>query len=94
MPKSLAHLHEGANRYLYIMAELSPQDIQALVRKMQQVDYIETYMHFPEVITAGPFRLEENELSYLLKEELIEQRREDSIGKVYCFTHKFKNMFG
>lgn len=76
------------------MAELSPQDIQALVRKMQQVDNIETYLHFPEVITAGPFRLEVNELSYLLEQELIEQRQEDSIGKVYCFTHKFKTMFG
>ena len=76
------------------MAELSPKNIQSLVRKMQQVDHIETYLHFPEVIAAGPFRLEENELSYLLDEKLIKQSQEDSIGKVYCFTQKFKNMFG
>ena len=76
------------------MAELSEQEIKALVHKMQQVDNIETYLHFPEVIAAGPFRLEENELSYLLDEKLIKQSQEDSIGKVYCFTHKFKNMFG
>ena len=76
------------------MAELSQMEIEALLSKMQQADCIETYLHFPEVITAGPYRLEKDELSYLLRENLIEKKGEDAIGKVYGFTAKFKNMHG
>lgn len=83
-----------ANDYIYSMAELSHQDIESLISKMQQVNTIETYLHFPEVITAGSFRLEEAELSYLLQEDLIEQKSQDSIGTVYGFTNKFKTLFG
>ena len=61
------------------MAALSPQNIESLIGKMKQVNTMETYLPFPEVITAGPFRLEESELSYLLHEGLIEKAQEDAI---------------
>lgn len=72
------------------MADLSHQEINNLLQKKQQVNTIETYQHFPEVITASPFGLEARALSYLLDEGLIEQQQENANGKVYGFTRKSK----
>ena len=94
LPKKLAHYEDVAKGYFYFMAELSMKDIKALVYKMQQVDYIETYLNFPEVITAGPYRLDDKELTYLLNEKLIKQTHRDTNGRLFCFTCKFKNLLG
>ena len=60
---------------------------------MKQADYIETYLHFPEVIRAGSFRLTASELDYLKKEGFTELYRTDTFGKIFSLTKKGKLFF-